>query len=181
MRRAIEDARTEIPPPSLKQIARGLGYTAEGALRETYPEMCTAHKQWRKDWLEQRRHTLRLAIRQWVAAEPTPTNAAVCIHFGISHSYFPLHCPEEYAEVLRRSTERARTTREDRALSIRKEVLSIVRNLREQDLYPSLARVRAALSPGFEGCAAVLRASIDEAISHFGPVVRARNELGRFV
>jgi hypothetical protein len=32
MRRALEDARAETPPPSLKEIGRRLGYTAEGSV-----------------------------------------------------------------------------------------------------------------------------------------------------
>ena len=49
----------------------------------------------------------------------------------------------------------------------------ITRNVRQvpKSVNPLLSR----------GPTIVLRTAIDEAISHFGPVVRARNELGQFV
>ena len=108
MRRALEDARTENPPPSLKQIARRFGFTAENVLSINFPEMCAAHKQWRRAWLEERRTQLRLSIQEWVAAQPVPTVKSVCLHFGISAAYFQLHFPEENTEVVQRSAEHMR-------------------------------------------------------------------------
>jgi len=181
MRRALEDARTENPPPSLKQIARRFGFTAENVLSINFPEMCAAHKQRRRAWLEQQRTQLRLSIQEWVAAQPAATVKSVCLHFGISEAYFQLHFPEENAEVVQRSAEHMRIAREHRDAVMRKEVFEIVRELCEKNIYPSLPRVKSALSPGLARSWLLLWPVIDEARSHFGAVIRPRNELGQFV
>ncbi len=181
MRCVLENARTEDPPPSLKHIARRLGFTAEGILVHTFPEMCAVHKQRRTTWLQEHREQRRLSIRQWLATEPAPTTASVCLRFGISLSYFPLHFPEEYAEVLKRISERNRIAHEHRCVAMRKEVFTTVQHLREKNIYPSLARVKSALSPGLTRSWLLLRSAIDDAISQFGAAMRPRNELGRFV
>ncbi len=181
MRRAIEDARQENPPPSLNQIGQRFGFTSENMLSLTFPDICASYKQWRQDWLDQERNRLRLSIRKWVAAQPDATVTSVSLHFGISKAYLQLYFPEENAELVRRSAERKRITREHRDATMRKEVFDIVRKLREQDIYPSLRRVRSALSPGLARSYQLLRPIIDEATSQFGAAIRPRNELGQFV
>lgn len=181
MRHAIQSARREKPPPPLKQIARRLGFTAGGVLTQVYPEICTAYLSYRKACLEERRHRLRLAIRGWLAIEPAPTRISLCRHFGMSLSYFDLRFPQENREVVERSAEQARRARESRQFAMRKEVLEIVRNLRGQNLSPSLSRVHSALSPGSVRSYLHLRRAIDQALLQLGPVIRVRNDSGRFV
>jgi AraC-like DNA-binding protein len=181
MQRALEDARAESPPPSLKQIARRFGFTAEGVLSTTFPQMCVSHKQWRRAWLEEQRTKLRLSIRDWMAAEPAPTVTSVCRRFGISQHYFQLHFPEENADIVRRSAERVRIARENRDAAMRKQVFEIVRKLRLKKIYPSLPRVRSALSPGLARYWQLLRPVINEAVLQFGGAIRQRNEFGQFV
>jgi hypothetical protein len=181
MGRALEDARRESPPPSLKQIARRFGFTAEGVLSTTFPEMCASHKEWRQAWLEEQRTKLRLSIREWMAAEPAPTITSVCRRFGISQAYVQLQFPEENADIVQRSAERVRRARENRYAIMRKEVFEIVRELRQENIYPSLPRVRSALSQGLARYWQLLRPVINEALLQFGGAVRRRNEFGQFV
>jgi hypothetical protein len=159
MRLALKAARTEVPPPSLKKVARRLGYTAEVVVVKAFPEMCAAHKQWRRAWREKKRDELGVSIREWVAAEAVPTVTSVCLHFGISQAYFQLHLAEENRALVQRSAERARLAREARAGAMRKEVFEIIRGLQEKKIYPSLPRVRSALvqvCPGIHHCSAPL-------------------------
>jgi transcriptional regulator with XRE-family HTH domain/AraC-like DNA-binding protein len=179
MRRALEDARTEDPPPTLEQIARRLGFTAVGVLSKAFPEMYAAHKQWRRHWFEERRKKLRLSIVEWLAVEPAPTFASVCCRFGISQTYLQERFPKENAEIIRRSTERLRIAREKRDAKMRKEVFEIVQSLRDQNIYPSLQRVNSALSQGLAPRWQRLRPVINEALLHFG--VAKRNGFGQFV
>ncbi len=182
MRRAVEDARAENPPPSLREIGRRLGYTAEIVVVQTFPDLCNSYKQWRKSWFEDRRSKLRLSIREWLAAELAPTISSVCRHFGISEAYLQVRFPEENAEVVRRSAECGRRVRESRTVALHTEVFNIVQELLQRDLfYPSLPRVRAALGPDTRRSWPLLRAAIDKALSRLGSVVRPRNELGQFV
>jgi hypothetical protein len=181
MRRALEEARTESPPPTLKQIARRFGFTAEVVLSTTFPEMCASHKKLRRAWFDEQRTNLRLAIRGWLAAESEPTVTSVCRRFGISQAYFQLHFPKENADVVRRSGERARIARENRYAVMRKEVFEIVRRLLREKIYPSLPRVRSALSPGLARYWRLLRPVVNEALLRFGGAVRQRNEFGQFV
>jgi len=80
-----------------------------------------------------------------------------------------------------RSAEHMRIAREHRDAVMRKEVFEIVRELCENNIYPSLPRVKAALSPGLARSWLLLWPIIDEARSQFGAAIRPRNELGQFV
>jgi len=99
----------------------------------------------------------------------------------ISPSYFQLHFPEENAELVQRSAERRRIAREHRDAVLRKEIFEIVRELREKNIYPSVPRVRSALSPGLPRSSLLLWPITNEARSQFGAAIRPRNELGQFV
>lgn len=142
--------------------------------------MCASHRQWRREWFEEQRDHLRRSIREWLATEPAPTVNSVCIHFDISSCYFQTRFPEEKAEVVRRAAERALMGREHRAVLMRNEVFEIVRKLHEERTFPSLSRVKSALSQDLAGHTPQLRTIIDEAIAHFGPIMRHRSELGQF-
>jgi transcriptional regulator with XRE-family HTH domain len=181
MRVALKAARTEVPPPSLKKVARRLGYTAEVVVVKAFPEMCAAHKQWRRAWRAEQRDELGVSIREWVASQLAPTVTSVCLHFGISQAYFQLHLAEENRALVERSAERARLAREARAAAMRKEVFGIIRELQEKNIYPSLPRVRSALSPGLPGRSPLLRTLIGQATLQYGYVLRQRDEFGRFV
>ena len=63
---------------------------------------------------------------------------------------------------------------------MRQEIFKIVHDLYEKNLYPSIPRVKSALSEGLPRAWPLLRILIDEAISQFGSVMRQRDELGRF-
>jgi hypothetical protein len=52
------------------------------------------------------------------------------------------------------------------------ESFEVVRTLREQDLYPSLHRVRSALTPGLARSEHLLGPILREAKSQFGAVIR---------
>jgi len=180
LRLGLENARAETPPPSLMQIARRLGFSSEEVLLTAYPEMCASHRQWRRAWFEEQREHLRLSIREWIAAQPAPTLTAVCLRFDISSCYFQSRFPEEKAAVVRRAAERARMERERHAVMMRNEVFEIVRKLHSERIFPSLSRVKSALSPNLAGHTPQLRIAIDEAIAHIGPILRHRSELGQF-
>jgi AraC-like DNA-binding protein len=180
LRLAMENARAETPPPSLMQIARRLGFSSEEVLLTAYPELCASHRQWRRAWFEEQREHLRLSIREWIAAQPAPTLTSVCLHFDISSCYFQSRFPEEKAEVVLRAAERAQMERERLAVMMRNEVLEIVRKLHEERIFPSLSRVKSALSQDLAGHTPQLRIILDEAIAHFGPIMRHRSELGQF-
>ena len=162
------------------QIARRLGFSSEDVLLTAYPEMCASHRQWRRAWFEEQREHLRLSIREWIAAHPAPTLTAVCLHFDISSCYFQSRFPEERVEVVRRAAERARMERQRLAVLMRNEVFEIVRKLHSERIFPSLSRVKSVLSPNLAGHTPQLRIAIDEAIAHFGPIMRHRSELGHF-
>jgi hypothetical protein len=106
---------------------------------------------------------------------------SVCLHFGISQAYFQFHLAEENRALVERSAERARLAREARAVAMRKEVFEIIRGLQEEKIYPSLPRVRSALSPGLPGHSPLLRTLIDQATLQYGYVLRQRDDFGRFV
>jgi hypothetical protein len=181
MRLALEKARAETPPPSLIQIGRWLGYTAEVVLVQTFPHLCNSYSSGERLGPKNIWTKLRLLIREWLSAEAAPTIASACPHFGVSATYLQVNFPAENAEVVRRSAECARKAREAHAVAQREEVFKIVIELLQSGLYPSLPRVRSALGPNMRRRWSLLRPAIDDALSRLGPVLRRRNELGRFV
>lgn len=181
MRRGIEAARAEVPPPTLKQIGKRLGYSCEVVVTNTFPELSGAYKEWRQAWLDGQREKLRRAIQDSMTSEAAPTVNSVCRHSGISPAYFQLHFPEDNKELVRRSADRACRARADRVDALKDEVSQIVLELRKKGIYPSLARVRSELRPGSPRCFPILRAAINQALLSFAPIMRQRNELGRFV
>ena len=82
--------------------------------------------------------------------------------------------------MVRRAAERARMGRERLAVQMRNEVFEIVRKLNEERVFPSLSRLKSALSQDLAGHTPQLRLMIDEAIAHIGPIMRHRSELGQF-
>jgi plasmid stability protein len=181
IRRALQDARAETPPPSLNQIGRRLGYTAGGVFVRNFPDLCNDYKQWRKAWAEDQRIRLGRSIRKWLAAEAQPTVSSVCRTFGISAAYFQEHFPEENAEVVQRSAEWATKARAANAAALREAVFNVVQQLLQKNLYPSLPCVRAELDPDIRSYWPLLRPAINNALSRLGSVIRPRNELGQFI
>lgn len=180
MRRALEDARTEEPPPRLREIARRLRFRSGDTLVHAFPEVCAAHNQLRKAWLQQHRDRFRDSIRQWIATEMEPTPSSVCHRFGISKFLFMQRFPCEYRTVLDRLSERNRTSLENRHSALRAEVFAITQNLRERNIYPSLPRVREALSSSFPRYHSSVVSALADATKQLGPFIRARDDLGRF-
>ena len=82
--------------------------------------------------------------------------------------------------MVRRAAERVRMEREFRAVQMRNAVFEIVLKLHNERTFPSLSRVKSALSQALAGHTPQLRTIIDEAIAHFGPIVRHRSDLGQF-
>jgi AraC-like DNA-binding protein len=181
MQLALEHARRESPPPSLRQIARRLRLTSSKIITRTCPEMCASYKQWRELWLDEQRKKLQISIREWLAAEPAPTVASLCRHFGIHVSYFRWLFPAENREVVQQTVEHARAARENRVVIMRKEILKIVGELYAKNLYPSISQGTSALSQGLPRRSPLVRTFIEGAISQFGSVMRSQNELARLV
>lgn len=114
-------------------------------------------------------------------AEAAPTVRSVCRQFGISPAYFQANFPEDNKELVRRSAERARDARTERGRALQAEVHQIVSDLRKKGIYLSLARVRSDLRPDSTRYSPLIRAAIDKVIAGFAPLMRWRDELGRFV
>jgi hypothetical protein len=181
MRRALENAHAQNPPPSLKQIARELGYAAEISIVRIVPEICDRYKEWRKAWAQQHRSQPRLSIREWLQSEASPSISSACHYFGISSSYLQVHFPAENAELVRISAEQARRDRDAGTVAQREEVYGIVRELLQKNLYPSLPRVQAALGPKTKRSYQLLRPAIEQALARLGSVPRPRNDRRQFV
>ena len=103
-------------------------------------------------------------------------------HTSLFTSTYPFeNGVEENAEVVRRSAECARKTREACVTALYEKVFTTVQDLIQRDMYPSLPRVKAELSPGMRRSWPLLRYAIDNALSRLGSVVSPRNELGQFM
>jgi hypothetical protein len=179
MRRALENARAQTPPPSLKKIARQLGYAAEISIVKIFPEMCGRYKEWRKTWARQHRSRLRLSIRDWMKTETSPSIASACHHFGFTPAYLQVRFPSENAELVRMFAEQARRDREASTAAQKEEVYGIVKNLLQKNLYPSLSRVQASLNSKTKRSYLLLRPAIEDALARLSAMTKFRNKRGQ--
>ena len=181
LRLALEAARTESPPPSLMQIARRPGFSSEEVLLTAYPEICASHRQWCQEWREEQRASLRLSIREWLAEQPASALASYPVYTSKSPRATSSRTSRRKKQRWQgRSAARSEWSRERRADLMRNEVFEIVRETtRRTDLSIAIPSEVGA-QPGSGGHTPRLRPAIDEAIEHFGPIMRHRSELGQF-
>lgn len=89
----LEAALGEDSPPTIREVARRLGYHGTSVLRETEPELCAKLVARRREIVEDSRRELRRRLEAVLQENPPPSMSQVRARFGITpstmHRRFP--------------------------------------------------------------------------------------------
>ena len=140
-REVITSAFSEDPTPTMKEIARRLGYRSNPNLSQRFPNECRAirekHARRRKEQLEELEAKLRAAL-----SEETPrplTQVAVNIHYNRHDCY--LRWPEVCRAIAARHIDYVKECARKRRLDLKEQVRQIVLELHQSGLHPTKERV----------------------------------------
>ncbi len=145
IKRTLERALQENPPPTLATMSQRLGYSYRGSLRGLAPELCDKLLARRKAHEQGLLQGIRIELEAVLTEDPPPSMTTVWKRLGVSlpflKSHFPDHCK---AIVDNYEQHRQETTRRLRE-SLLMEVREIVAMLYRAGVVPSTPRVTALL------------------------------------
>ena len=141
MRRLLENALHEDPPPTLTALSRHLGYSHSAILRRHEPTLCDQLLARHRASLAKRKADLEKEATVALGETPVPSLRAVCRRLGITVSFMNKH----FRAVARMIVEQHRQclsaeTANRRELLLR-QIPDIAAALHSRGLYPSVPRI----------------------------------------
>ena len=145
---ALKQAARESPPPSLRNVARRVGFS-EAHLWRRAPLLCQELLAYRQTYAIQRHSDLENKLKAVLTEEPPPSLADLYKRLGTSpwivwtsHPVLRLAIADRHRQYRKQETQANRD-------AVRKEVGQVVGRLYEQGLCPSVGRVKSLLTGGF--------------------------------
>jgi hypothetical protein len=145
---ALEQALQEIPAPSLKQLAKRLGLSAECVLKAHAPALYEKVKARYKSYAETCRADLRIKLAAALEENPPPSLKAVYARFGVTESIVNTSFPELRREIGLRHRQYQGEQGQARRDAVRAEIREIVGALHAEGICPSVPRVTSRLKAG---------------------------------
>ncbi len=145
---ALEEALQEIPPPSLLELAKRLGFSAACVLKARAPDLYEKVKQHRQAHEETRRLELRGKLEAVLIGNPPPSLKSVYSRLGVTESIVNTCLPELREAIALRHRHHQQQQAELRRDAVRAEIRDIVRRLHTEGICPSVPRVTSQLRPG---------------------------------
>ncbi len=145
---ALEQALHQIPPPSLKQLAKQLGFSAECVLKVHAPVLYEKVKARTKLYAETCRAELRIKLAAVLEENPPPSLKSIYARFSVTESIVTTSFPELRWEIGLRHRQYRREQSQARRDALRAEVREIVRGLHAEGVCPSVPRVTSRLKTG---------------------------------
>lgn len=145
---ALEQAFQETPPPSLLQVAKGLGFSAACVLKARASDLYEKLKKHRRAYHERCRVELRGRLETALVENPAPSLKSVYLRFGITESIMNTSFPELRRTIGLRHRQHQQQQAQLRRDAVRAEIREIVRMLHAQGICPSVARVTSLLKNG---------------------------------
>jgi hypothetical protein len=143
IRKTLEDALQQSPPPTLHELAVLLNVSSSSALRVHEASLCDRLLALREDWRKKNQEQAKLTLLRALKREDIPSFRRFCKTNGISvdlaDSCF-LEIKQEFDARYRSLRAAQKGMRIDR---FQREVERTVCSLRERDEYPSAGRVLA--------------------------------------
>jgi transcriptional regulator with XRE-family HTH domain len=137
----LGEAMRENPVPTLRDLAKRVGFAGSASLRSHFPELCrqihTRRRIMRHRWAAELRRTLQATLRE----SPAPSFTSVCKRIGLSRSCVQETWPRQCAAIESRYLRDRREASQRRKDQMREEVRQIVRELHRQGKCPSVERV----------------------------------------
>ena len=148
LRRTLENALGENPPPTLAELSRRLNCTTSSTLRMHQPDLCDRLVVRYRKYIEERRCALRRAAESALEETPVPPLRSICERLGITRWFVNQYFPD----VRRRITEQHRrcslAETACRHEMLFEAVRQIATEIHSQGIYPSVARIAERIPRG---------------------------------
>lgn len=145
---ALKLALQETPAPSLRQIAKRLGFSAACVLKAHAPALYGKLKARWQTYAETCRAELRTKLLAVLEETPPPSLKSVYARFGVTESIVSTSFRELRRAIGLRHQQYRRTQSQARQNALRAEIREIVRALHAQGICPSVPRVTSRLKRG---------------------------------
>jgi hypothetical protein len=142
---ALEQALRETPPPSLRQMARRLGFSATCVLKAHAPALYEKVKARWQSHVEECRTELGIKLAAVLDENPPPSLRSVYSRFGVTEAIVNTSFPDLRRKIGLRHLQYQKRQTQVRRDAVRAEVREIVRMLHAQGTCPSVPRVRSLL------------------------------------
>ena len=145
---ALERALEETPVPSLRQMAKRLGFSAQCVLKAHAPALYEKFKARWRVYADTCQAELRTKLAAVLEENPPPSLRSVYSRFGVTESIVNTHHPALRREIGLRHKQYRRQRAQARRDAVRAEIREIVRALYAQGICPSVPRVTSRLQSG---------------------------------
>ena len=146
---ALKQALQEMPAPSVKQLAKRLGFSAECVLKAHAPVLYEKVKARFRSYAETCRAELQIKLEAALEENPLPSLRSVYARFGVTESIVNRSFPELQRAIGLRHHQYQRQQSQARREAVRAEIRDIVRALHAEGICPSIPRVTSHLkNPG---------------------------------
>jgi hypothetical protein len=149
MRRALESAVHENPPPTLSDMACRLGYSTSSVLRAHEPELCTRIAEQYKAHRIERIADLERGARAALAEMPVPSVTEVLRRLGINRTYMGKYFPGIRREIAEKHRSWATAESKHRRELLFQEVRKIVAQFHSCGLIPTPKEIIDSIPAGF--------------------------------
>jgi hypothetical protein len=145
---AMEQALQEIPAPSVKKLAKRLGFSAECVLKAHAPALYEKVKARYRSYAETCRAELQIKLEAALEENPPPSLRCIYARFGVTESIVNTSFPELRREIGLRHQQYQRQQSQARRAAVRAEIRDIVRALLAEGICPSVPHVTSRLKTG---------------------------------
>jgi hypothetical protein len=145
---ALEEVLQQIPPPSLLQAAKRLGFSAACVLKARAPGLYEKVKQHRQAYKKRCRVELGGKLEATLMENPPPSLKSVYSRLGVTESIVNTSFPLLREAIGLRHRQHQRQQAQQRRDAVRAEIRDIARMLHAQGICPSVPRVTSLLKSG---------------------------------
>jgi len=142
---ALELALQETPAPSLRQMAKRLGFSAACVLKAHAPALYDKLMARWQNYAQTCRAELQTKLLAVLEESPPPSLKSVYARFGVTESIVNTSFPDLRREIGLRHLQYQRQQAQGRRDEVRAEIREIVRALHAQGICPSVPRVTSRL------------------------------------
>jgi DNA-binding MarR family transcriptional regulator/DNA-binding phage protein len=146
MKRALEDALKDEPPPSLEQLRRQLGYSCSTVLKNHFPLLCEEVMTRRRLHRRQKILELTKALQSALSDVPAPSLVSLCKTLNTPEHILDKLCPPECSSIRARYRHARADTSVRRKEQLQQEVRQIIQNMQGDGTFPTIKQVRIMLS-----------------------------------
>jgi transcriptional regulator with XRE-family HTH domain len=141
VRKRLDSALLEWPPPTLRRLAKELKTSTSSALRSVEPHLCDQIMARRNAMQRTRYEEVKSILELALQREHIPSLKKFCEQNGIAISMVILRCPEQKKAYEARYMELKEAERCIRSKQFESEVNAAVSTIRERGGYPSVGQV----------------------------------------